>query len=149
MTQHHIRVTDDGRHQVYVTTNGIDRVDVGPSWKTPREAIDYSDTLSDHVAANRALGNGPEGIRAEITAKPGVPEAPGPSEGHPASRSAAHSDLAGSGELRSRDEDQPSSEAPTASAPAIPPGAGVRTAARPQAARRLGTSTAIAGGSAT
>lgn len=39
-----IRVVD-GKHQVYFTTNGIDRRDIGPRWETPREAIDYSEQV--------------------------------------------------------------------------------------------------------
>ena len=39
-----IRVVD-GKHQVYLTTNGIDRRDIGPRFATPREAIDYSEQV--------------------------------------------------------------------------------------------------------
>ena len=48
----------------------------------------------------------------------------------PASRSTAHSDLAGSGELRSRDETAPSTEAPDDASTSGPPAAASpRTAA--------------------
>jgi hypothetical protein len=47
MTQYQVRVDDRQRYQVYVTTNGIDRRDIGPAWPTPREAIRYADRIAD------------------------------------------------------------------------------------------------------
>jgi hypothetical protein len=40
-----IRV-EGGRYQVYRTTNGIDRTDLGLAWTTPKAAITYLATLS-------------------------------------------------------------------------------------------------------
>lgn len=42
MTELFIRVDALGRHQCYRLVNGLYKLDVGPAWKTPREAIDYS-----------------------------------------------------------------------------------------------------------
>jgi hypothetical protein len=47
MTQYQVRVDDRQRFQVYATTNGTDRRDVGPAWETPRDAIAYADKLAD------------------------------------------------------------------------------------------------------
>jgi hypothetical protein len=41
-----IRV-EGGRYQVYRTTNGIDRTDLGLAWTTPKAAITYLDTLEE------------------------------------------------------------------------------------------------------
>jgi hypothetical protein len=43
VTGYYVRVREDGRHQVYVTHNGIDRTDVPHAdWSVPKAAIDYA-----------------------------------------------------------------------------------------------------------
>jgi len=41
MTELFIRVTDARRYQPYRLVNGLYKLDVGPSFATPREAVDY------------------------------------------------------------------------------------------------------------
>lgn len=42
----YIRVTDDNRHQPYRLVNGLYRLDVGPSFARPCEAMRYVDSLN-------------------------------------------------------------------------------------------------------
>lgn len=41
-----IRVDDQGKHQCYRMPDGLNRVDVGPAWDTPRQAIQYSNEVA-------------------------------------------------------------------------------------------------------
>ena len=54
MNELQIRVTATGKYQCYRTELGIDRLDVGPGFDTPREAIRYSDLIAaEHVSPLR------------------------------------------------------------------------------------------------
>ena len=51
---HQIAVTSKG-HQVYRTVNGRYRLNVGPAWPTPREAIRYANQLDVAYASGEGL----------------------------------------------------------------------------------------------
>ena len=59
MNELQIRVTDTGRHQPYRLVNGLYKLDVGPSYATPREAMAFTDPASrpvSHPDLARAIG---------------------------------------------------------------------------------------------
>lgn len=55
MTTYMVRVTDDLKYQVYLTTNGIDRRDVGPVHERPRAAVRYADNLERGMPVTQPL----------------------------------------------------------------------------------------------
>lgn len=81
MTQFQVRVDDAGRHQVYATEWGVDRRDVGEPFKTPRQAIEYSDLLAARASRSAAHLTQLPGL-GPVAGEPGErpSEAPGPQE---------------------------------------------------------------------
>jgi hypothetical protein len=80
VTQHQIRVTDDGRHQVGWTRNGIDFTPVGEPFDKPRPAIDYAKELDGWGPASRST-SAPDLARLGAESRdegPASSEAPGP-----------------------------------------------------------------------
>lgn len=57
MTYYAIRVREDGRHQVYTTTNGRDRLDIPTAaFGKPRDAIRYCEMREARISPLRAPG---------------------------------------------------------------------------------------------
>lgn len=77
MNEIQIRVTATGKHQCYRTVNGIYALDVGPAFKTPREAITYSDSpatrgADDHDSAGVWGAESGDGVRRPLGSPVGV-----------------------------------------------------------------------------
>ena len=69
----------DGRYQCYRTTDGRDRINVGPKWLTPRQAIDYIEALGA-----RAAGEEPVHLGGDIPHRQlGADRLPGPARVRP------------------------------------------------------------------
>ena len=45
MNEIHIYVDDHGLHQAYRLVTPTHRLDIGPAFKTPREAVDYANAI--------------------------------------------------------------------------------------------------------
>jgi hypothetical protein len=81
VTDLYIRITDDGRHQPYRLVNGLYSLDVGPSFGTPREAIDYCKGQASRPRADdfaEAGASTSEDERPETGASTSAPAAGGP-----------------------------------------------------------------------
>jgi hypothetical protein len=106
----YIRVDAGGRYQPFRLVNGLYKLDVGPPFATPREAIDFC----NRAAANAAGQDAPDALGVDADSTPRsrsrVGGRPGASYAvdRPASRSAAHLTRAPFGAAHGEPDGRPS-----------------------------------------